>query len=953
MFRKFFAASIFVLISSITPAQDRDPADDAASDESNANQEESTAWSSEAITVLGSRIPRTQVEGPAPVTTITAEDILQQGYQDVGDLMRAVTQNAGETQTTQSFGANTFTPGAQQVDLRGLGPSRTLVLVNGRRVADFPMPYGGNSNVADISNIPIGLIARVEILSGAASSIYGSDAISGVVNFVLKDEVDGSRIDVQIGTSEHGDGTTYRLTGSTGFESGAWRTLLGVEYSGQEPLWGYDRKIQDSTADNPTTDRALPLRNFLRTDEFYSYLDPGPETCAALSNTNRGTTVYGTRPGFGWDVEAGQYIDGHFCGSSEAIGYGMIQSDRQNLNLFSSTTYDLSSRTELFLDAQIGFSDTEIFNGVKSWYYVAPDGNEEGTFYNPLNLDPSLTFSGSSLDNWYRLFTPEEIGGLENYRITNESITLNITPGVRGSFGSRRYWDYEAYYNYARYEAEMSWPEIGIEAGNNFFLGQPIDDPNNTTGYQRFDADPTRLFTALTPEEYAQIAEDTVYKPVTYVHNVQGTINTMDLFELPAGPVGFAAVFEAGKHGYDINPDPKALRQYYVGIRDSDGEGDRDHYGAGTEFRIPVFDMLSLSAAARYDHYSYANNDFGELTYNFGVEFRPLQQLLIRGAIGTGFRAPDLHYVYRGEGTVNGSGADYFACRTNEADPTAADCVNNYFEGFINERGGNLELLPETAQSMTAGFVWAPSENFDLSVDYFRIDMDDQVANLSVDQLLRDEAACRLGTDFNGNAVDASTPTCVDALNRVQRYESGALEGELQIINVLPINIAQQETDGIDVEANARFSLGSMGNLSLGAAYTYVFDNKIQQYPQDPIVDKFVPASGYEIPRDKGRAYVTWSRDRFSTTLSTIYTGEMTNWNWDDKIDHSFWYYLTAHYKVTDRFRVSATIDNLLDSDPVDDPSHASYPYYNSSWYDSFGRSYYLQATYKFGGRPL
>ena len=144
-----------------------------------------------------------------------------------------------------------------------------------------------------------------------------------------------------------------------------------------------------------------------------------------------------------------------------------------------------------------------------------------------------------------------------------------------------------------------------------------------------------------------------------------------------------------------------------------------------------------------------------------------------------------------------------------------------------------------------------------------------------------------------------------------------------------------------------------MGDLSVGASYTYVFDHTIQQYPGDPVIDQFEPASGYEIPRDKGKAYITWTRDRFSTTLTTIYTGEMTNWNWDDKIDDSYWFYLSAQYDVSDRMRVSATVNNLLDSDPVEDPSHASYPYYNSSWYDSVGRTFFLQLTYQLGGEPL
>ena len=158
------------------------------------------------IVVLGSRIPRRiDKEGPAPVTTITSQDIERQGYQSVPDVLKSITQNGGETQSQQSFSGNDFTPGAQQVDLRGLGPNHTLVLVNGRRIADFPLPLEGNSNFSDISNIPIGLIDQIQVLSGSASAIYGSDAISGVVNFQLKQHADGTRIDFR-----HGIHRTWR-----------------------------------------------------------------------------------------------------------------------------------------------------------------------------------------------------------------------------------------------------------------------------------------------------------------------------------------------------------------------------------------------------------------------------------------------------------------------------------------------------------------------------------------------------------------------------------------------------------------------------------------------------------------------------------------------------------------------------------------------------------------------
>ncbi|MBB3033086.1 TonB-dependent receptor domain-containing protein [Alteriqipengyuania lutimaris] len=944
------------LIATAAAAQSADPAPQADADDDTLElRDDDAPEQGNVIMVLGSRIPRSQEEGPAPVTVISSEDILRQGYGDVPELLRSVTQNNGETQSTQSYGANTFTPGAKQVDLRGLGPNHTLVLVNGRRVADFPMPYGGNSNVADISNIPIGLIERVEILSGAASAIYGSDAISGVVNFQLKQEPDGTRIDAQVGLTEDGGGESWRITGSTGFRSGPFHALIGAQYSAQRPLWGYEREIQDSTADNSTTEDPLAYRNFVRYDSGGYYIDPGASTCADLGFTNQGTTFYASRDGYGFDVDNGYAAtDGYFCGSNEAIAYGQILSDRDQISLYGSAGYELSSTTDLFLDAQFGYSDLELFNGFKTWFYVAPDGNEEGLFYNPQYLDPIDTYWLDQLDGWSRTFTPEEIGGFENGMIQNESYTFNITPGIRGQMGlAGRQWDYELYFNHASYSSRMAWPEIVIDKANDLFLGQPIDDPDNITGYQRFDADPTRLFTALTPAEYASIQEYTVYEPKSWVNNIQANITTTSLFELPAGPVGFAVVAEAGKAGYEINPDPKALTQYYVGIQDSDGEGDREHWGIGAEMRVPVFSFLSLTGAGRYDGYNYAGNNFGEFTYNAGAELRPTDTILVRGAIGTGFRAPDLHYVYRGPGTVNGGGADYYNCRLEQTDPTLADCVNTRYEGFIQQRSGNRELLPETAQSVTAGIVWAPGRIFDISVDYFRIRMENQVLNLDTNSLLIDEANCRLGTDINGGTIDTSSPTCVDALERVQRYESGASAGELQRISVVPINVARERVEGIDVALNSRFGMGRAGDVAIGASYTYVFDHKIQQYPGDPTLDKYVPLNGYEIPRDKGKAYLTWSLPRFSTTITGIRIGEMTNWNWDDKIDESYWFNLSAQYDVTERIRLSGTVNNLFDRDPVEDPSHASYPYYNGSWFDAVGRRYYLQLTYKFGGEAL
>ena len=243
------------------------PAPQEAPPGGGAAQAEEPVTQLETLQVTGSRIPRAQIEGPAPITVVTAEDIKAGGFTSVPDVLQSLTQNGGETQSQQSAGGADFSPGAQQVDLRGLGPNHTLVLVNGRRIVFFLLPFGGRSNFTDISSLPLGMIERIEVLTGSASAIYGSDAISGVVNFILKKEADGITVDYRLGQTERGDAESMRLNISGGFSRGDFNAVLGMEYRDQNPLWGFQRAQQDSSYDAPNPSRyGYPPRNFLITD---------------------------------------------------------------------------------------------------------------------------------------------------------------------------------------------------------------------------------------------------------------------------------------------------------------------------------------------------------------------------------------------------------------------------------------------------------------------------------------------------------------------------------------------------------------------------------------------------------------------------------------------------------------------------------------------------------------
>lgn len=880
----------------------------------------------DAIVVTGSRIPTIKDQGPSPVTVVDSDSIRANGYTSVPDLLSAMTQNSGETQSPQSGSSADFTPGAQQVDLRGLGPNHTLVLVNGRRIADFPLPYVGRSNFTDISNIPVSLVERVEIMSGAGSAIYGSDAIAGVVNFKMKEKLDGVTLDYRHGRTEHGGGMSHRFTATAGWSTDRFNIAGGIEYLDQRPLWAYQRDIQDSTDDSPVASTRIPRRTFLRIDDNVDYIDPPTGACSAMGNLNGGSMELAFRPRYGY-----------YCGSRSSIGYGTIISSRKGFNSFGTMSYELSDNTKLFADFQLGISKVKLMYDTTSWAFEQQSSSADNYFFN--------AFTGQ-LEDWSRQFTPEETGGFEMQR--SKQTTYSITPGIRGNFGDS--WNYELSFNYSRYKSTVRWPQIINSKAQKLFLGDQLGiDPD--TGYPIYNADPARLYRPLTVAEYDSISADTVYKPQSWTSNLQATISNTSLFELPAGPVGFAAVAEYGKQGYNLNPDPLALTDYYYSWKDSDGKGKRSHAAVGGEVRVPVLSFLTLTGAGRYDHFRFAGRGSGKFTYNGGVEVRPMDSLLLRAAYGTSFRAPDLHYIFTGPGNVEGSVVDYYTCRQDTPGADFSDC-EDYDVDIVGRRSGNKDLKSETGKSLTAGFVFSPARRLSLSVDYFRVSMGNQVTDLRADSIVRDEADCR--PDGAGKTVlDPSSGTCLAALARVSRFPAGsAFAGNIESISINPINVAREKTSGVDISFRGTLPTG-IGDFTLALGHTHVINHKYRQYAGDPTENKLAVDSGYYTPRDKSNASLTWKNEGLQLTVSGTRLGRLPNYDEDAWIKASYMFNSTLQYDFTDHFRGSITVKNLTDKKPVKDATWSSYPYYNTSWYDSVGRSVFLQLTYKLGGSPL
>ncbi|WP_422509939.1 TonB-dependent receptor plug domain-containing protein [Stenotrophomonas sp. GZD-301] len=880
------------------------------------------------VQVTGSRIPRAQVEGPAPVTVITAEQIQASGFTSVPDVLRSMTQNGGETQSQQSASGADFSPGAQQVDLRGLGPNHTLVLVNGRRIADFPMPFQGRSNFTDVSNIPIGMIERIEVLTGSASAIYGSDAIAGVVNFILKKQVDGTTVDVRMGTTSEGGGESFAMSIASGFDAGRFSAVYSLDLQSQTPLWAYERAQQDSTLDAPTESARAARRAYLRTDWNDDYLDPGQATCDALAGQNNGSTHYAERARYGF-----------YCGSDRSIGYGTILSKRRGVNGYASLNYAFDNGASWFADVQMGYHDIALMRDVTQWGRMAADGNEDGYFYNQAT---------DQVEFWQRQFSPEEMGGLRNGMIRSTQKTFSITTGFKGTLTGA--WDYEASLSHSQYQSSIRWPQIVAAKANALFLGEQLgeytDDDDNV--FPIFNADPARLYRPLSRAEYDSIAARTTYTPKSRTDTAALTLTNGELFELPGGKAGFAATAEFGNQSYALNPDPLATQYYYYSWKDSDGHGSRNRWATAAELRLPLHDTLNVSVAGRFDQYRYSGNSIGKATWSGGIEWRPIDTLLVRGSYGTAFRAPDLHYVYAGPGNDETSNNDYYNCQLDQAD----DC-SDYEENLIRTREGNRRLDPETSTSWSAGFVWSPTIGLDLSVDWFDIDMRDQVRDMDVGSILRDEAACRLG------GADPTSPTCVDAISRVTRTSDGRLYG----VHVNPINIARETTRGIDVGLRYRLPT-TFGDFIFSGNHTWVKTHDFQQFAGDVVEDQFAVNSGFDIPRTKTSASITWEKDAWSATVYGSRLGRLPTY---DSYDQSFdpdsgdspWigatyrYNVSVQYRFDDHARLSLSVVNVGNKMPPKDATYTSYPYYDVSWFDTVGRTINLQYTHKFGGTPL
>lgn len=874
------------------------------------------------VVVTGSRIARAEVEASAPVMIVTGKAIKDEGYTTLYEFMNSLPQ-AGVSQTPATWGSTSVN--ARQLNLRNLGTNHSLLLVDGHRISDYPQSAGGQSNFQNYNNIPTGMIDRVEILASGASSIYGSDAVAGVINVILKKTYQGDDVEVQAGGATRG-GRNYGDINLVGGKTGdQWHIVYNLQHTNRSPLWGRDRPYTDSEADAGYGTWGPSARMFgyqtynglALNDANGNYIAPPAGACSQFGN-NFALRDSKTVATSGNTVLTNQVTDnGSYCTQPALFKDWVLTPGLKSNDAYILGEFDFSNSIQAYgsvgLWNTVGTSNTQL-------PFLYPMAGLPGSFYDRT--------SGQVVSNYFRQLTPREMGTYGNTHDNEQN--WDIHAGLRGTiFDDRFNWDLNL--GTTKYIVHENYTGLNEQGMFDFFFGPQLG--NTTVGgssYPVYAVNSGRFWNPITPAQYQTFAVGGENTAVSWMK--QATLNVSgDLFSTWAGPVGFASVLEANHQGYLLSPDARGDNASFGDpFQDyNTGGGARTRLSAGTEFRIPLATTLIWTLSGRIDKYRDASIADIARTWGTGIEWRPLNSLLIRGTFGTNFHAPDMQAIYQTASTVPvGIYSDYLQCIV----AGAASCPGiQHSTYFTQHSGGSRNLVPETGHSWTYGFVWdVPAiEGLSVSADYWHMGINSAIQYISENTLLTDEAGCLTGKQLGGAPYIAhvpGSPYCQLAIADVKRDANGNITD----INVGPINEASIYVSGVDASSTYSLKTNGWGNFNFRLDYTDNLSYKERVLASDPLLN-----TRYQRVVSKVTGSIGWNRGRWEATLygqragsirdnnyggckvlsngiipsqgdpqCSTYTGHIPAW---------ITYNTSARYSVNDRLSLGLTISNIFD----------------------------------------
>ena len=851
--------SSFAAAAQDQPQTDPNTAASATSDQPADTAKDRKARTLDTVTVTGSRIKRAQIEGPTPVAVITAEQMKKEGFATVYDALRTIPAALGNVENPSNWGRQTVN--AYPLNLRALGPGRTLLLINGHRVTDYPMPYQGKSNFANFNNIPTGIVERIEVLTGAASAIYGSDAMGGVINVILKKNMDDHVLRAKWGEATRGGRINKDFVFSGGASGDNWNLVYNLQHFDRGTLLAKDRPFMDAE-----DDKNYAVWNPAERAAGHAGLTPSP--LAYLEDSDAGTLITppaGACDQYGKLSYESDYILDYDRTTKTFNSYGKLCAER----VFRNWALRTGSKD----DSGYLYGTYDFDSGLQAWASLGVWHTTGGfaaflpAFNSPYYWDPRANSGAGGTRQFYRDINPDAVGG-EGFLTKSHEKAWDFSAGLRGTVFNDKF-DWEAMVGRAEYEVNESFPTRSPSARTAFFMGPQQGTFN---GLPVYTPDYNLLWNPLTPEQTSAFLRRGHKKAESWLTQAQFVVSG-DLFEGWAGPIGFAGVLEAGKQGYKLTPEPKTLQPGCLPDcwsppfgQITQGGGTRNRYAVGTEFRVPLLKSLTSSIAARYDKYD-AVRDGAKVTYQGGLEWRPVQSLLVRGTYGTTFRAPDMHYVYALPSSGVFDYTDYRACAdAGWGGTTGKGCPQNQFkiENATTNRGGTPDLKYEEGKAITYGVVWDAFENFSTSLDYWKMEINNAIGDIDENGLLVTEAECTHPGWTPDGSVLANPPSsqwCEEVLRRIQRNGPANVAGNVTI-GINPINRAEQQVSGLDYTARYALPDTRIGNFDFALNYTWMLTYKSRGLSTEKLIDDQKNQT-----RAKYTASVNWSRDKWNATL--------------------------------------------------------------------------------------
>ena len=890
-------------LTSLPAASQEAPADEAAKVE-------------DTITVTGSRIKRKDLTSVGPVTVLDSVQIEQTGITNLETLLQRLPSSAG-------FGGNSSSAywvsngwGTPQINLRGLGVNRTLVLLNGRRIV-----YGGTgaNSAVDLSMIPMSLVSRVEVLKDGASATYGADAVAGVINLITKEGYDGFEASAKYGMTDEGDGEELLLDLSWGATSSKGDVMFNVSYqdTGAAPL------SDESRAPCPGT--------------------PGPDgfVCDGLSSSTiggRGTLPAGyvmpdgsvltgpTRVNFnqmpGGDGDSFQIYDGNRDGFNYNP-YFNASNPLERLSFATFGTYHLTDSTDLFAELLY----TKRWSSQPASPATLVDiGFDASHPTNPTGVDFVLE-RRRLLENGARVFE-------------QETDTFRIVTGLKGNLGD--VWSYEA---------SLNW---GRNTGSDSILN------NINTGRLAQTLDPATCGTGGVPCAdlfgYGDVTQDVldyiVFTETGLGGNEQKAISASmsgEVFQLPAGMLGVAFGAEWREDKGWRNPDSLSVAGLALGNQQDPISGSTKAKEVFAEVSVPLIkdiplvQSLSLDGAIRYSDYDLFGSD---TNYKAGLNWRINDAVKLRGTFATAFRIPNIPELFGGVSEGNLTTVDpcsgwaalsptsniYLNCQ-------AAGVPTNYIQlgnTVLTDAGGNPNLEPESSESFTIGTVLQPIEGLSVTLDYFDIKIDNAIRTTP--------GSTKLSLCYESSNL--SHQFCAP-----EHHTRNPLNGDVNYLSTQNANTGSETMKGLDIGVVYGFEkFGLDHSIDFNATYLSEYETVAFEGDDPTMIAGYIGGGNGGYPEWRAISSWTTTSSKWSGTYSVQMIGEGDDFyatsGPGSHIPAQFYHNAQFSYDVTEAFRVTAGVDNIFQNDP---PFVASWTDGNTDTmtYDLLGRRGYIRLSYR------